>query len=65
MIYPTVKIIYKIHAVKDEHSCLCGTVYRQSIPKNNKDLFKPIEFKKIQAINCKSCKKALLENIMT
>lgn len=59
MIYPTVKVNEKIHAVKNEMSCMCGTKYRTEVPKKQKDLYRPIHFSKVENIDCKRCKTML------
>jgi hypothetical protein len=59
MIYPTIKVNEKVHAVKSEMTCMCGLKYRADIPKKSKDIFKPIHFSKVENINCKRCKTVL------
>lgn len=62
MTYPTVVFKKKIHAVKNETTCLCGMSYRFMIPNKTKELFKPIHFRKMKEITCKRCKCLLAEN---
>jgi hypothetical protein len=61
MIYPTVLVRTKIHAVKDEITCLCGTIHNRKIPRNKKKLLKKIQFKDTCSISCKKCMTALQE----
>lgn len=61
MIYPTVVIKKKVHAVCDETTCLCGAIYNKEFLEKRKDLLKRIQFKKISSINCRKCKSLLLK----
>ena len=65
MIYPTVTILRKTHGIKDECSCICGLNYRENKPRNSKDLYKPIHFRKVNSINCKECRSILLKEVMS
>lgn len=59
MIYPTVVMKKKVHAVCDETTCLCGAIYNKEFPEKRKDFLKQIQFKKIASINCRKCKSVL------
>ena len=60
LIYPTITHNNQItHAVKDEMTCLCGFVYRKSLPKKQKERFESIYFNDIRSINCRYCQSVL------
>lgn len=61
MIYPTVVVRTKIHAVNDKKTCLCGLTFNENLHLKQKQLLKKIQFKDINSISCKKCRSELRE----
>ncbi|MBP2239911.1 hypothetical protein J2Z40_000464 [Cytobacillus eiseniae] len=64
MLYPTVMCHNgRIHAVKDQTSCICGVSYQIQHAKNQREILKSIHFRHIHTIDCRKCKSKLSEMV--